>query len=81
MDANTSCKWGPQPNGHCHNSGTTLVNGTGTSAGTIYRASATKWAIDLPAGSVGRLFDLYNTTEYASDKGLYYTQLHYEIGN
>jgi hypothetical protein len=40
-----------------------------------------KWVIDLPAGSVGRLFDLYNTTQYAVDKGLYYTQLHYEIGN
>ena len=71
---------GPQPYGHCH-SAPTAVFGTGTSSGTIYRASATKWAIDLPAGSVGRLFDLYNTDQYAVDKGLYYTQLHYEIGN
>ena len=71
---------GPQPYGHCH-AGTTLVTGTGTSSGTIYRASQTKWIIDLPAGSVGRLFDLYNTTYYAVDKGLYYTQAHYEIGN
>jgi hypothetical protein len=70
---------GPQPYGHCH-AGTTLVHGTGTSSGTIYRASATKWMIDLPAGSVGRLFDLYNTTYYAVDKGTYYTQLRYEIG-
>jgi hypothetical protein len=71
---------GPQAYGHCHAT-PTQVNGTGTSTGTIYRASTTKWVIDLPAGSVGRLFDLYNTTQYAVDKGLYYTQLHYEIGN
>ena len=37
--------------------------------------------IDLPQGSMGRLFDLYNTDEYAVDKGLYYTQLHFAIGN
>jgi hypothetical protein len=71
---------GPQAYGHCH-SAPTAVFGTGTSTGTIYRASATKWVIDLPQGSVGRLFDLYNTDQYAVDKGLYYTQLHYEIGN
>ncbi len=71
---------GPQPYGHCH-SAPTAVFGTGTSSGTIFRASETKWVIDLPAGSVGRLFDLYNTDQYAVDKGLYYTQLHLEIGN
>jgi hypothetical protein len=71
---------GPQPYGHCH-SAPTAVFGTGTTSGTIYRASATKWVIDLPQGSVGRLFDLYNTDQYAVDKGLYYFQLHYEIGN
>lgn len=41
----------------------------------------TKWAVDVPAGSIGRLFDIYNTDQYAVDKGLYYTELHYEIGN
>jgi len=71
---------GPQAYGHCH-AAPTQVNGAGTSSGTIYRASATKWVIDLPAGSIGRLFDLYNTTQYAVDKGLYSIQLHYEIGN
>jgi hypothetical protein len=71
---------GPQPYGHCH-SAPTAVFGDGTSTGTISRTSATKWVIDLPAGSVGRLFDLYNTDQYAVDKGLYYTQLHFEIGN
>jgi hypothetical protein len=38
------------------------------------------WVMDLPAGSVGRLFDLSSTTQYAVDKGLYYLRLHYEIG-
>ena len=71
---------GPQGYGHCLEA-STQVHGRGTSLGSIYRASATKWVIDLPQGSVGRLFDLYHTTRYAVDKGLYYTQLHYEIGN
>ena len=76
---------GPQANGHCITS-TNLVNGTGTTAGTIYRASKTKWVMELPAGSVGRLFDLSNQGsnqdwKHAVDKGLYYVHLHYEIGN
>jgi hypothetical protein len=71
---------GPQAYGHCHD-GPNVVNGTGTSSGTIYRTSRTKWVLDLPAGSVGRLFDVHNTKGYAVDKGLYYVHLHYEIGN
>ncbi len=71
---------GPQPYGHCHD-GPNLVNGTGTSSGTISRTSQTKWVMDLAAGSVGRLFDVQNTKRYAVDKGLYYVRLHYEIGN
>lgn len=68
---------GPQPHGHCH--GATRVHGSGTSSGTIYRASERKWVMELPAGSVARLFDLSNTTLNAVDKGLYYFRLHYEI--
>lgn len=64
----------PQAYGHCHAT-------PRTSSGTIDRASATKWIIDLPQGSVGPLFDLYKTTQYAVDKRLYYTQLHFEIGS
>ena len=71
---------GPQAYGHCHVA-PTAVFGAGTSSGTITRVAATKWVLDLPAGSIGRLFDLYNTDQYAVDKGLYYTQLHFEIGN
>lgn len=69
---------GPQPFGHCH-AGRNLVTGAATTAATIYRATATKWVVDLPPGSVGRLFDLHNTTAHAVDGGLYYLRLHYEI--
>ena len=75
---------GPQPWLHCHTR-TPPVNGNGTSAGTIYRAGPTKWVVDLPAGSVGRLFDVSNlskATPFAVfDRGLYYVRLRYEIGN
>jgi len=70
---------GPQAFGHCHIPAT-LVNGRGTSSGTILRASPRKWVMDLPAGSIGRLFDLSHKTENAVDKGLYYVHLHYEVG-
>ena len=78
---------GPVANGHCMTD-KNLVNGAGTSSGTIYRASKTKWVMDLPAGSVGRLFEMgaldtlhvKRTWEQALDKGLYYVHLHYEIG-
>ena len=74
---------GPQPIGHCVGGGT-RVNGDGTSSGTIYRSSQTKWVVDLPSGSVGRLFELgpLGTHDFklAVDKGLYYVHLHYEIG-
>jgi hypothetical protein len=82
---------GPQASGHCIG-GKNLVHGTGTSRGTITRVSATKWAMDLPEGSIGRLFDMQSpqrqpgerpqsNNEHAVDKGLYYVHLHYEIGN
>ena len=78
---------GPVANGHCMEV-KNLVHGTGTSSGTITRVSRTKWVIDLPAGSIGRLFDLQGAQpgpgpanyEHAVDKGLYYVHLHYEIG-
>jgi hypothetical protein len=70
---------GPQANGHCMG-GKNLVHGRGTASGTIARASQTKWIIDLPAGSVGRLFDVGDSWDHAVDKGLYYVHVHYEIG-
>ena len=71
---------GPQPLGVCHTS-INRVNGTGTSSATISRPSQSTWVVDLPAGSVGRLFDLSHTTQYAEDKGLYYVHLRYQITN
>jgi hypothetical protein len=70
---------GPNAFGHCHIPAT-LVNGRGTSSGTIRRASPRRWVMDLPAGSIGRLFDLSHKTENAVDKGLYYVHLHWEVG-
>jgi hypothetical protein len=80
---------GPQPSGHCMGV-RNLVHGAGTSTGTIFRASETKWVMDLPAGSIGRLFDIQGeqsivrggrpNNEHAVDKGLYYVHLRYEIG-
>ena len=70
---------GPLPLGNCH-AEANRVHGTGTSCGTIYRAGPTRWVMDLPAGAVGRLFDLSRTTENAVDKSLYYVRLHSEIG-
>lgn len=80
---------GPVANGHCMPV-RNRVHGTGTSSGTIFRASQTTWVIDLPAGGVGRLFDMQGSQpvgspftsppwEDAVDKGLYYVELHYEI--
>jgi hypothetical protein len=71
---------GPQPLGVCHSS-LTRVNGTGTSSATISRPNQSTWVIELPAGSVGRLFDLSHTTLYAEDKGLYSIRLRYQITN
>ncbi len=71
---------GPQPLGHCHRGAdSTRVHGAGTTSGTIHRASHSEWVVDLPAGSVGRLFDASHTVQHAVDKGLYRVRLHYEI--
>lgn len=72
---------GPLPNGHCHNGGRTLVTGKGTTPGTIHRIAKTRWEVDLPAGSIGRLFDVTDGTDHAVDRGLYHFRLHYAIGN
>jgi len=69
---------GPQAHGHCMTD-KNRVHGNGSSSGTITRTGPTKWAIDLPPGSIGRLFDVEDGHTRAVDKGLYYVQLHYEI--
>ena len=73
---------GPQALGHCHQgAASTRVHGAGTSSGTIHRASQSRWVVDLPVGSVGRLFDASRTVQHAVDKGLYRVRLHYELVN
>jgi hypothetical protein len=67
---------GPQPIGHCF-SDPPAVHGRGTSSGTIFRADSTTWIVDLPPGSIGRLYDVSLSYPHAVDKGLYYVSLHF----
>ena len=69
---------GPQPAGHCFSDGT-AVYGSGTSQATITRRDSTTWEVDLPRGSVGRLFDVHLSYPNAIDKGLYYVSLHFVV--
>ncbi len=70
---------GPQPYGTCRGAG--LLHGAGTSQGTIQRPNFGTWVVDLPAGSVGRLFDVSNGRNRATDLGTYFVELHYEVVN
>jgi len=69
---------GPQPWGHCFSDGT-AVHGAGTTRATIARPTATRFVIDLPAGSIGRLFDIHLHDPNAINKGLYYVSLHFVV--
>jgi hypothetical protein len=69
---------GPQPWDHCMADGM-AVRGDGTSQGTIAHPTASSWIVDLPAGSVGRLFDIHLNSANAVNKGLYYVSLHYVV--
>jgi hypothetical protein len=55
------------------------MNGDGTTRATIHRVTATEWVVDLPPGSVGRLFDIHLSASNAINKGLYYVSLHYIV--
>jgi hypothetical protein len=69
---------GPQPFNHCFADPPT-INGRGTSRGTILRADSMKWIVDVPPGSVARLFDVSHGTSHAVDKGLYDVSMHFVI--
>jgi DinB family protein len=69
---------GPQPLGHCAADGSAM-HGDGTTMGTISHPSATQWIVDLPVGSIGRLFDIHLLEPNAINKGLYYVSLHYVV--
>lgn len=69
---------GPQPAGHCF-SDRSAVNGSGTSTGTITRTDSTTWVIDVPPGSVARLFDVHLSYPNAVNKGLYHVAFRYVL--
>jgi hypothetical protein len=69
---------GPQPYGHCMAAGT-AVHGRATSRGTITRTAANRWTVDLPAGSVARLFENRRGDPTARDKGLYFVSLRFVV--
>jgi hypothetical protein len=69
---------GPQPIGHCF-SDPTAVFGRGTSQATITRTDDSTWVVDLPEGSIGRLFDVHLSYPNAVNKGLYHVSLHYVL--
>lgn len=65
---------GPQPYGHCYSAGT-AVYGDGTTTGTVSRPDSTRWIIDLPRGSIGRLFENPTGDPTAVNRGLYYVSM------
>ena len=69
---------GPQRYGHCFSDGSATY-GDGTTRATIHRVTATEWVVDLPPGSVGRLFDIHLSAPNAVNKGLYYVSVRYVI--
>ena len=69
---------GPQPTGHCFSDGT-AIHGDGTTRGTITRPTPTRWVVDLPPGSIGRLFQVDRADKHAINRGLYYVSLHFEL--
>lgn len=69
---------GPIPWDFCSADGTT-VHGDGTTPGTITRTSPTTWVVDLPPGSIGRLFDVHRAPSNAVNKGLYFVSFHYVV--
>jgi hypothetical protein len=69
---------GPQPLGHCFSDGS-VMHGEGTTTATIERTTETQFVVDLPPGSIGRLFDIHLGEPNAVDKGLYNVSLRYVI--
>jgi hypothetical protein len=69
---------GPQPYDHCHAAGTAIF-GDGTTTGTVSHPDANRWIVDLPPGSVGRLFENRHGSPTAINRGLYYISLHLVI--
>ena len=69
---------GPQRAGHCY-SDPTAIYGEGTSRGSIRRTAEDRWEVDVPTGSVARLFDRHLGDPNAVNMGLYYVSLHFAV--
>lgn len=65
---------GPQPIGHCF-SDEPATHGRGTTTGTISHPDTDTWIVELPPGSVMRLFNVDKRYPYAVDRGLYQMSL------
>lgn len=65
---------GPQPMWHCY-SDRPAIHGAGTTRAAISHPTAAQWIIDLPRGSIGRLWDVHLLPANAVDKGLYFVSL------
>jgi hypothetical protein len=69
---------GPQPIGHCF-SDAPAISGDGTSRATIAHPDEKTWIVDLPPGSIGRLYDVHLSYPHAVDRGLYRVALRFVI--
>jgi hypothetical protein len=69
---------GPQPIGHCFTDAP-AISGEGTSRATISHPDEKTWIVDLPPGSIGRLYDVHLSYPHAVDKGLYRVALRFVI--
>lgn len=69
---------GPQPIGHCY-SDPPAISGQGTSRATISRPDSATWIVELPPGSVGRLYDVSLSYPHAKDRGLYRVALRFVV--
>ena len=69
---------GSQPMWHCYTD-KPRIHGDGTTRARISRPTANQYVLDLPTGSIGRLFDVHLLPANAVDRGLYYVSLHLVI--
>jgi hypothetical protein len=78
-DHDAILQFGPYYVGNCGNKPDLGNNaGAGTTQGKITRVSKTRWEVELPAGSIGHLFDISNPSK-GVDLGYYYFSLKAEV--
>jgi hypothetical protein len=64
---------------HCLAAGTWGAYSTGTTPATLSRPTASTWVVDLPPGSIGRLFGAHSGGYNNVNEGLYYVSLRFVI--